>query len=84
MRGLLGREKLPPGHGLLLMRTRSIHTIGMRFPIMAAFLDGDLRVVGTKRVVPGRVLLPRRRARHILECAAEADLRPGDRLVADP
>ena len=66
---------------MLLERTRSIHTIGMRFTITAAFLDGAFQVVAVKRMPPGRVALPRRRARHVLECPSQADLRPGDRLV---
>jgi uncharacterized membrane protein (UPF0127 family) len=81
MRGLIGREDLPPGHALLLEGARSIHTIGMRFPLMAAFLDDGLRVVGVKVVRPGRILLPRLRARHVLECPEGSELRLGERLV---
>jgi len=33
-----------------------------------------------RRVAPGHVLLPRLGARHVLECAAEADVREGDRV----
>ena len=49
LRGLLGRAGLAPGEGLLLPRTRSIHTHFMRFPIDVVFLDADERVV---RIVP--------------------------------
>jgi uncharacterized protein len=45
LRGLLGSSELPEGEGLLLPRTRSIHTHFMRFPIDAVFLDDGLRVV---------------------------------------
>jgi hypothetical protein len=45
MRGLLGRRTLPVGDGLLLSPTPSIHTLFMRFPIDAVFVDDDLHVV---------------------------------------
>src|SRR5205807_9977035 len=80
MRGLLGRTGLPPTEALLLERTRSIHTFGMRFPIAVVLLDGKLRVVAVKRLVPRRVLLPRPRVRHLLECHTGVRLRSGDVL----
>ena len=45
LRGLLGRSALEPREGLLLLGTKSIHTIGMRFAIDALFLDVDRQVV---------------------------------------
>jgi uncharacterized membrane protein (UPF0127 family)/CheY-like chemotaxis protein len=45
LRGLLGRRRLPPGEGLLLRPSFSIHTAFMRFPIDAVFLDHDLVVL---------------------------------------
>ena len=83
MRGLLGRTALEPGCGLLLGGARSVHTVGMRFPILVAFLDRDLTVLGARTVPPGRVVRPRARARHVLELAAGTDLRVGDRILAD-
>ncbi len=65
---------------LLLERTRSIHTFGMRMPISVALLDRELVVRSVRPVRPGRLLLPRPRIRHVLECAEDLDLRPGDRL----
>jgi uncharacterized membrane protein (UPF0127 family) len=38
-RGLLGRHRLDPDEGLLLVPCSSIHTMFMRFPIDAVFLD---------------------------------------------
>jgi uncharacterized membrane protein (UPF0127 family) len=81
MRGLLRRERLPPGHALLLERTRSVHTVGMRYPIMVARLDRELRVLTVRRLRPGRLLLPRARVRHVLECPEGTQLSPGDRLL---
>ena len=80
MRGLRGRETLPPAHGFLIPGARSVQTFGMRFPITAVFLDRDLRVVACIRLPPGRVSLPRVRARHVLECPAGTRLQRGERL----
>lgn len=43
--GLLGRNSLKPGEGLLIDNCHGIHTIGMRFKIDVLFLDKDLRVM---------------------------------------
>ena len=56
-RGLLGRDRLEPGTGLLITGARSVHTIGMRFPLLVG------------RMPPGRFALPRPRVRHVLELA---------------
>ena len=45
MRGLLGRNALPPGEGLLLRPAPTIHTAFMRFAIDAVFLDSELTVI---------------------------------------
>jgi uncharacterized membrane protein (UPF0127 family) len=80
MRGLKGRTSLSPTEGLLLERCRSVHTFGMRFPIDAVMLDRDLRVVTVRRMRPRRILLPRRRVAHVLECPVDAPLERGDVL----
>jgi uncharacterized membrane protein (UPF0127 family) len=80
MRGLLGRSSLDPDEGMLLERTRAIHTFGMRFTIAAALLDRDWVVRAVIRMPPGQVLLPRPRVRHVLELPVAVDVRPGDRL----
>lgn len=41
MCGLIGRASLQPNEGLLLLGTRAIHTIGMRFSIDVLFLNTD-------------------------------------------
>ena len=86
MRGLLDRSELGRDEALLLEGARSVHTIGMRFPIAVAYLDGHLCVLEVRAVPPNRVLRPRLRARHVLECSCDAELRAGDRLrmVAAP
>lgn len=43
--GLLNRNSIRPGEGLLLDNCHGIHTVGMRFPIDVLFLDKGLRVI---------------------------------------
>jgi len=43
--GLLGREHLPEGEGLIIDPCNSIHTFFMRFPIDVLFVDRGGRVV---------------------------------------
>ena len=89
-RGLLGRDSLPGGQGLLLRPAHSIHTAFMRFPIDVAFLDRELAVI---KLVSD--LAPWRTARAcgadaVLELAAgeiaERSLTLGDQLtvLAEP
>lgn len=67
-RGLLGRDGF---EGVLLFEgTRSVHSVGMRFPIDVAFCTGDLEVLKTMRVEPHRITLPVWRARCVLEAEA--------------
>jgi uncharacterized membrane protein (UPF0127 family) len=80
--GLLGRDSID---GALLLRpARSVHSLGMRFPIDVAFCDRDLVVVRMLRLRPGRVTRPSLRACCVIEAEAGAferwRLHPGDRL----
>lgn len=60
-RGLVGRDGLAPGEGMLIDRAGSIHMFFMRFPIDVVFLDRDRRVVGVRhRLQPWRVAGARR------------------------
>jgi uncharacterized protein len=65
--GLAGLNALPPGHALLLPRTRSIHTIGMRFMLDLIWLDDDGRVVRIDRAVKPWRARTCRRARQVIE-----------------
>ncbi|MGA4839864.1 DUF192 domain-containing protein [Streptomyces sp. G45] len=69
-RGLLGRDGVTGA--LLLPRTRSVHTVGMRFALDVAYLDRESRVLAVRTMRPGRVGLPRLRARQVLEAEAGA------------
>ncbi|MFV0128055.1 DUF192 domain-containing protein [Streptomyces sp. HMX112] len=87
-RGLLGRDGLDGA--LLLSPCNSVHTFRMRFAIDVAYLDRRLRVLDVVTMPPGRLGMPRPRARHVLEAAAGAaadwGVRPGVCLgiTADP
>jgi uncharacterized membrane protein (UPF0127 family) len=49
-RGLIGRDGLEPGGGMLIDRAGSVHMLFMRFPIDVVFLDRNWKVV---RIVRG-------------------------------
>jgi len=56
MKGLLGRNSLDDGEGLLIRPCKGIHTFGMKFPIDAVFLDGNNRVIAvTKNILPNHM-----------------------------
>lgn len=50
LKGLLGRESLESGSGLLIKPCNSIHCFFMKFPIDVAFVDKDHKVI---KVLPG-------------------------------
>jgi uncharacterized membrane protein (UPF0127 family) len=88
MRGLLGRDELPRGEGILLRPAGSVHTFFMRFPIDVVFLDRDGNVLKVREHMKPWRTASCRRARMTLELAAgEASRRGitvGDRLVPAP
>jgi uncharacterized membrane protein (UPF0127 family) len=88
MKGLLGRDGLESGEGLLLRPASAVHTYFMRFPIDVVFLDADGVVVRVAADVR-----PWRAARYggasdVLELAAgtsgRVGVREGVRLIAAP
>src|SRR5918994_6383034 len=78
--GLSGAGDLPHDTALLFPNATSVHTLGMRFPILVVRLDGAFTVVDVRRVLPGRFVPPMRQASHVLECNENADVRVGDVL----
>ena len=52
MVGLLGKQRLDPGAGLLIVPSQAIHTVAMHFAIDVIFLDRDWRVVSLRRAMP--------------------------------
>lgn len=82
-RGLIGRERLDPGEGLVIARCRQVHTFWMRFPIDVLFVDGRGAVVRTCRNLrPRRVSPVSWRARCAIELPAgtveQSGTAPGD------
>ncbi|MEU2063044.1 DUF192 domain-containing protein [Streptomyces sp. NPDC013455] len=69
-RGLLGRDSVDGA--MLLSPASGVHTFGMRIPIDVAYLDRRLTVIAVRTMPPGRLGLPRPRARHVLEAEAGA------------
>ncbi|CAM5382104.1 hypothetical protein STENM36S_04556 [Streptomyces tendae] len=69
-KGLLGRDSVDGA--MLLSPAGSVHTFRMRMAIDVAYLDRRLTVIAVRTMRPGRLGLPRLRARHVLEAEAGA------------
>ncbi|MFI7408926.1 DUF192 domain-containing protein [Streptomyces sp. NPDC049627] len=69
-KGLLGRDAVDGA--ILLTPASGVHTFRMRIPIDVAYLDRRLKVIAVRTMKPGRLGLPRVRARHVLEAEAGA------------
>ena len=86
-RGLLGRERLEPGEGMLIDRAGSVHMFFMRFPIDVVFLDRDRKVVGVRRGLRPWRVAGARRAVAALElpagAASAAGVEAGDVLLLE-
>jgi len=82
--GLQFRATLPVGRGMLLVKSASVHTFWMRFPIDIAFIGSDGRVLGIRRGArPWRVAAGPRGTHAVLETKAGwLQLEPGARLAA--
>jgi uncharacterized protein len=84
-RGLLGRDGIEGA--LLLEPARSVHTIGMRFPLDVAWCDRELVVRKVAQVGRHRVTLPVPGATIVIEAEAGSfarwGLAPGDRLEVE-
>ncbi|MFI5768331.1 DUF192 domain-containing protein [Streptomyces sp. NPDC051658] len=81
-RGLLGQDGIDGA--LLITPCGSVHSFRMRFTIDVAYLDRKFRVVAVHTMKPGRLGMPRLRARHVIEAEAGAmekwGIRPGARV----
>jgi uncharacterized membrane protein (UPF0127 family) len=85
MRGLLGRDGLEPGTGMLIDAAPSVHMFFMRFPIDVVFLDRDRKVVGVRHGLrPWRVAGARRAVAALeLPAGAANGIKEGDVLVLE-
>jgi uncharacterized membrane protein (UPF0127 family) len=81
-RGLLGRDRYEGA--LVLLGSRAVHSVGVRFPLDVAFLDDALVVREVVRLGCYRVALPRLRCRIVLQAEAGSferwGLQTGDHL----
>jgi len=88
MRGLLGRDGLDEGEGLLIKPCGSVHTFFMGFPIDVVFLDRELSVVAVRPEVRPWRTARARGAKVALEVAAgeaaRVGIAPGLRLRLAP
>jgi uncharacterized membrane protein (UPF0127 family) len=71
LRGLLGRPRLAPGEGLLIVPCNSIHMFFMRFPIDVLYVDRCRRVIGLNHgLAPWRLGRLYRQAHFVVELPA--------------
>lgn len=68
--GLAWLRALPSGRALRIPRCRSVHTIGMRFPLDLVWLDEGGAVIGLSPGVAPRRVVRCRRARAVIEARA--------------
>lgn len=87
LRGLLGRDSLDPGHGMLIEPAPSIHSAFMRFEFDAVFLDRGLQVIKISERIPPWRARSAKHSRSVLELAAgeieRRGVQIGDILVVD-
>jgi uncharacterized membrane protein (UPF0127 family) len=85
--GLLGRDRWPEGHGLVIAPCQAVHTLGMRFPIDVLFVRRDGTVEQVRRGVRPWRIAGAWRAFAVIEGAAgtldacQPRVVPGDRLM---
>ncbi len=88
MRGLLGRDGLAPGGGMLISGEASVHMFFMRFPIDVVFIDRSRTVVKIVHDLRPWRIAGARKAAAALELpagtAARLGLRQGDKLTLQP
>jgi hypothetical protein len=76
-RGLLGRNGLAEGGGLIIAPSQGVHTFGMQFPIDVVFVRRDGRVARCRSAVPPRRLALWLSAFAVLELPAGQATRVG-------
>lgn len=87
-RGLLGRDGLADGAGLVIAPSQGVHTFGMRFPLDIVGIARDGTVVKVREGVPPKRIVIAWRAFAMLEVPAgmarRISLEHGDRVLARP
>ena len=83
-KGLLGRDGLAEGSGLVIAPTNAVHTFFMRFPIDIVFVGRSGEVVKVRPAVPAWRIAAALRGYAVIELAAggaaRAGLHPGARV----
>jgi uncharacterized membrane protein (UPF0127 family) len=81
VKGLLGRECLEDGQGLLFKQCSSLHTLFMRFPIDILFIDKSGKVLKSRSSVkPFKLVAAPLRAHYALELPSGSIARSGTRV----
>jgi len=71
LRGLIGRQALAPGEGLVIIPCKGVHMGFMRFPIDVIYVDKHNRVVDVdEHLRPWTIGRPRARSRYVIEVPA--------------
>ncbi len=84
--GLLGKESLPPGSGILLSPCNQIHTFFMKFPIDVIFIDGHGKVIKVYNALPPwRITSLLWRSRSVIEMMSDGrcEINEGDVLAIE-
>jgi uncharacterized membrane protein (UPF0127 family) len=89
LRGLLGRDGLEPGEGLVIVPCTSVHMLGMRFPLDVLHLDKSGTVLkALPDLKPGRFGPMVWRSHMAVELPAgtiaATGTVPGDRVALEP
>ncbi|MEE8400925.1 MAG: DUF192 domain-containing protein [Candidatus Hydrothermarchaeaceae archaeon] len=88
-RGLMLKGRLKKGEGLLIefssrLKSRSVHSFFMRFPIDLIFIDEDMEVVDLKTLAPWGIYNPAGQCKFVLEVDKgtidENNMKVGDKL----
>jgi len=79
-RGLLGTESLGPGDALWIAPCEAIHTLGMKWPIDAIFIDKNYRVRKLALALPPWRIAMCWRAASVLELPAGVLLQSGTKV----
>jgi uncharacterized protein len=83
LRGLLGKNQLQPGEGLLLTKVSSVHCFFMKFTIDVVYMTADMVVTGIETIPPWRIGKWIRGTVHTLELEegkAQSLIKKGDIL----
>lgn len=87
-KGLLGRDGLAEGTGLVIAPTNAVHTFFMRFPIDIVFVSRPGAIVKVRAGVPAWRLAAALTGYAVIELAAggaaRAGLQTGERVVVRP